>query len=191
MVNMKPIPNISIQRGTSMIEVLVTIVILTFGLLGLVGMQTRLQMSEVESYQRAQGLILIEDMASRIATNRNSASSYVTGTSSPLGTGNSCTYSAGSSRQAQDSCEWSNALQGAGEVTGGSKVGAMIGARGCVEDMGGGAYMVTVAWQGTVPISAPPSSVACGAGSYNTGSFCTSDRCRRVLTTVVRITDLF
>jgi len=176
-----------------MIEVLVTIVILTLGLLGLIGLQTRLQVSEIESYQRAQALILLEDMASRIATNRNLAATYVTGTNNPLGTGNTCTYSTASTRQVQDSCEWSNTLQGAGEKTSPtSMVGAMVGARGCVENMGSGEYLVTVAWQGLGPISPPPASVACGQNAYNgaSGSVCTNDRCRRTLTTIVRIAPL-
>lgn len=176
-----------------MIEVLVTIVILAFGLLGLVGLQSRLQVSEMEAYQRSQALILLEDMANRIATNRTSAASYVTGADNPLGTGNNCTVDTTSARQVQDSCEWSNALQGAAELTStNSRVGAMIGGRGCVESLGSGEYLVTVAWQGMGPISAPPASVACGLNSYNgaSGSACVSDRCRRVLTTVVRIAGL-
>ena len=52
------------QAGTSLVEVLVTIVITAIGLLGLAGMQSRLQTSEMESYQRAQALLLLEDMAS-------------------------------------------------------------------------------------------------------------------------------
>ena len=67
------------QRGTSLIEVMVTVVILTFGLLGLAGLQSRLQLSEMEAYQRSQALILLDDMASRVTTNRNAASTYVTG----------------------------------------------------------------------------------------------------------------
>ncbi|MDP3678960.1 MAG: prepilin-type N-terminal cleavage/methylation domain-containing protein, partial [Methylotenera sp.] len=56
------------QRGALLLEVLVTIVILAIGLLGLAGLQAKLQSSEMESYQRAQALILLNDMASRIAT---------------------------------------------------------------------------------------------------------------------------
>jgi len=170
-----------------MLEVLVTLVILSIGLLGLSGLQMRLQMSEVEAYQRAQALILLEDMANRIAINRSNAANYVT--ASPLGTNNICTYNNASTRQVQDSCQWSGALKGAGETSSGSNVGAMVGGRGCVESLGSNEYMVTVAWQGLSPVSAPPSSVACGANSYDgaTGSACTSDRCRRVLTTIVTI----
>lgn len=177
-----------------MIEVLVTIVILAFGLLGLVGLQTRLQVSEVEAYQRSQALILVEDMANRIATNRNAADDYVTTADSPLGTGHSCSHTGSSTREVQDSCEWSNALQGAAETTGVSntRVGTLVGGRGCVESIGSGEYLVTVAWQGMGPLSVPPASIACGKDSYNgaAGSACVNDRCRRVLTTIVRIAPL-
>lgn len=180
------LPATSAQRGTTMIEVLVTIVILTIGLLGMAGLQARLQVSEMESYQRTQALILLEDMANRITTNRSAASTYVTGSSS-LGVGMTCpTATTTSTVQQVDASEWCNALQGAAEATGGNKVGAMIGARGCIEEEVTNEYMVTVAWQGMTPISAPPASVTCGQGSYN-GGVCTDDRCRRAITTVVRI----
>ena len=57
-------------------EVLVTLVVTAFGLLGLAGLQYRVQMSDVESYQRAQALVLLQDMSSRISTNRGQALSY-------------------------------------------------------------------------------------------------------------------
>lgn len=179
------------QQGASMIEVLVTIIILTFGLLGLVGLQTKLQASEMEAYQRAQALVLLEDMANRLASNRNAAASYAT--PAPLGAGNDCpTLSGTSTQQERDAREWCDALQGAAETSGTSRVGAMIGGRGCVESIGSSEYMVTVAWQGLGPVSAPPSSVSCGAGLYNgaSGSACTNDLCRRAVTTIVRIAAL-
>ena len=174
---------VSTQHGTTLIEVVITMVILSVGLLGLAGLQARLQVSEMESYQRAQALILLEDIASRITTNRSAAASYVTG--SPLGAGMTCP-TATSSMQNVDAKEWCNALQGAAETSGTSKVGAMIGARGCVASVIANEYIVTVAWQGMSPISAPPSSVTCGLNSYNGGA-CTGDRCRRAITTIVSI----
>jgi len=179
---------LSTQRGTTMIEVLVTMVILAFGLLGLAGLQSRLQVSEMESYQRAQALILLEDMANRITTNRSAAVSYVTG--SPLGAGmaDGCPTDV-STVQKVDAKEWCDALQGAAETSGVSKVGAMIGARGCVESTVANEYLVTVAWQGLAPISAPPASVTCGQNAYDgdDGVTCPNDRCRRAITTIVRI----
>ena len=173
------------QRGTSLLEVLVTIIILAIGLLGLAGLQARLQASEMEAYQRAQALILLNDMASRIATNRANAASYVTTT--PLGVG-ATTCDDTSTKQKADASAWCNALQGAAETMGGGNVGAMVGGRGCVEALpDGSSYLVTVAWQGMSPISAP--APACGKNLYNgaAGSACADDLCRRVLTTIVRI----
>jgi len=74
----------------------------------------------------------------------------------------------------------------------------VIGGRGCIERIStSNDYLVTVAWQGLTPISAPPTDVACGADSAGTnpyngaaGSPCTNDRCRRVVTTIVRIANL-
>jgi type IV pilus assembly protein PilV len=179
------------QRGSTMIEVLVTIVVLAIGLLGLAGLQSRLQVSEMEAYQRSQALLLLDDMASRIATNRNFAASYtaVAPVGTPLGAGMTCP-TATTTRVQSDAKEWCDALQGAAEVTSGSaKVGALVGGRGCVESIGSGEYMVTVAWQGLIPISAPPASVLCGKDSYD-GTGCTGDQCRRVVTTLVRVATL-
>lgn len=188
MVMIRPGARPTSQRGATLLEVLVTIVILAIGLLGLAGLQTRLQTSEMEAYQRSQALILLNDMASRIATNRASAASYVTST--PDGVGKAACADV-STRDKADSCEWYNALQGAGETLGtNNNVGAMVGGRGCVEDLNDGEYLVTVAWQGLTPITAPASN--CGAGLYKGGtdSKCTGDLCRRTVSTVVRIGDL-
>jgi type IV pilus assembly protein PilV len=175
------------SRGTSLIEVLVTIIILSFGLLGVVGLQSRMQLSEMETYQRAQALVLLHDMAQRIAVNRGMAAAYVTAT--PLGEGN-CPSGAGT-RPVIDAAEWCHALQGAAEVAGGISSGAMVGGRGCIESLPNDEYMVTVAWQGLSPVSAPPASVNCGRDAYDqAGTSCTDDRCRRVVTTIVRIAAL-
>lgn len=163
-----------LQRGTSMIEVLVTLVILSIGLLGLAGLQARLQVSEMEAYQRAQALILLDDMASRIAANRANAASYVTAGYAVGGCPTTTT-----TQQQRDAAEWCTALQGAAEISGGN-VGAMVGGRGCVDVLPGGLpgeYLVTVAWQGLTPIVAP--AATCGAGSYG------ADTYRRTVTTVV------
>ena len=179
-------------RGASMIEVLVTMVIIAFGLLGMSGLQMRLQMSELESYQRSQALLLVADMANRLAVNRTAAvaGAYGIPAAAPLGAGMACP-TATTNAVERDRKEWCEALQGAGETSGTAKVGAMVGGRGCVESVDGD-LLVTVAWQGLTPIAAPPASVGCGAGSYNAadGSPCVNDLCRRTVTTLVRIATL-
>ena len=180
------------QRGATLIEVLVTLLILAFGLFGLVGLQARLQSTEMESYQRSQALILLNDMASRIAINRRLASTYVTTTA--LGEGGNCPTATGTRLQV-DLKEWCNALKGAAETSGGNNLGAMIGGRGCVQDMGNNEYLITVAWQGLVPTAAPPDGVPCGKDLYDATAAspsapapaCSSDKCRRTVTTLVRI----
>jgi len=185
------------ERGITLVEVLVTLVILAIGLLGLVGLQARVQILQIESYQRAQALMLLNDMAGRIANNRNNAAAYATGplgSPTPVGVGMTCPTST-ASRRDTDIGEWCNALQGASETQGvNNNVGAMVGGRGCVENMTNGAYLVTVAWQGLAPISAsaPPVGVECGRTLYNggTGSSCAGDLCRRAVTSVVQIATL-
>jgi type IV pilus assembly protein PilV len=178
------------QRGVTLVEILITMLIVAFGLLGLGGLQMRLQLSDIESYQRAQALALLEDMANRIATNRNKAATYVTGASSALGTGMTCPATSTTVQQA-DTSQWCAALQGGAEKLGSVKTGAAIGARGCIESIGTNQYLITVAWQGLTPVAAPPASVACGAGLYDTaGTSCTGDMCRRTVTTVLSIATL-
>jgi type IV pilus assembly protein PilV len=153
------------QRGVTLLEVLVTVLILAFGLIGLVGLQTKVQAAQADAYQRAQAVLLVEDMANRISANRVNAASYVTTT--PLGTGDSqptsCTGLAGA---ALDACEWSKELRGAAEQSAGGSVGAMIGARGCITKVAANppVYQVTVAWQAMTSLAAP--SLSCGSGSY-------------------------
>jgi type IV pilus assembly protein PilV len=155
----------------------------------LVGLQGKIQVLQIESYQRAQALMLLQDMSSRIVLNRNNAASYVTDPATPLGEGMTCPTTNATRVQA-DLRDWCNALQGAAETMGGSNVGAMVGGRGCVEDLGADQYLVTVAWQGMGPVSAPNAGVTCGQDLYDGGTNCTADTCRRVATNIVRIADL-
>lgn len=178
------------QRGSTLIEVLVTFFILAVGLLGLLALHSRLQQSETESYQRSQALLLIDDMSSRLASNPNFAANYVT-SNSGIGAGADCPLNAATTKDA-DIKAWCEALKGASETDGANKLGAMIGGRGCIESLGGDRYMITVAWQGLTPLTAPPASVACGKNLYNgvSGSACVNDLCRRTVTTVMEIANL-
>ena len=56
-----------------MIEVLVSLVILLLGLLGLIGLQAKAHNAEIESYQRAQAIVLLQDMFDRMNANRDDA----------------------------------------------------------------------------------------------------------------------
>ena len=58
--------NQRLSGGSSLIEVLITILILMVGLLGLAGLLGVAQTSQMESYQRSQALILLKDIQDRI-----------------------------------------------------------------------------------------------------------------------------
>ena len=161
------------QCGASLLEILVTMVVLAFGLLGLAAFQAKAHVGSIESYQRAQAAVLLQDMQSRMSGNSSEAASYVTAT--PLGTGDELDACAGLAGSARDLCEWSAALQGASEQRdGGGNAGAMEGARGCIsrvremnDSLGvctPAVYQITVAWQGLHPTRAP--AQACGRGLY-------------------------
>lgn len=166
------------QRGTTLIEVLVTMIIIAFGLLGIAALQAKAQVGSIEAYQRAQAVVLLEDLQSRMNGNSAAAASY-TG-QGELGTGDSqpADCSTLAVRSARDLCEWSAALKGAAEVKAGLNTGAMTGARGCVDvvqaaDATAGVcrhaiYLVTVSWQGLHPTIAP--AAACGKNKYGDDS---------------------
>ncbi len=179
------------QQGATLLEVLVTIIVLAVGLLGLAGLQSKLTLVEMESYQRSQALTLMNDMVDRINTNRSDAANYVStitfgtaDTSQPTACGSVSSFAG------RDQCEWSKILQGAAETKSGSKIGAMDGARGCITQIQAqnpaagvctpGIYRVALAWQGLHTTSAP--AVTCGQGSFGS-----DDRYRRVLSTNITI----
>lgn len=161
------------QRGAALLEVLVSILITSFGLLALAGLQTKMNAALLEAYQRAQALSLLEDMTQRMQANQNQDVAYI---AASLGTGDGlqADCSGLGTRALIDRCEWSNSLKGASETAGGGNVGAMLGARGCIEQLqvantGAGAclpaiYRISVAWQGMNATVVP--AVACGANQY-------------------------
>lgn len=159
------------QRGFSLLEVLVTILILAFGLIGLAGMQLKVQAAEDESYQRAQAILMVQDMLNRVSANRANAASYIvtTGSSGFVGNGDSYTScDPTASRSQQDLCEWSTALKGAAErSSAGASLGAMLDAKGCIEQLSTNPLVlrVSVAWQSRATLTAP--SLGCGLGLYS------------------------
>ena len=184
------------QTGLTLIEVLVSLVILLVGLLGLAALMTNSQKAEVESYQRAQALQLLQDMVGRINANRAVVACYAVTTDASTGTpylgvggASGLTCGVGSAisnaRAIQDLNEWSALLAGASESSGGN-VGAMVGARGCVtEDSATNRiYTVSVAWQGLTTTKAPDATLNCAKGLYG------DEKLRRVVSTQVRIANL-
>ncbi|MGZ5181366.1 MAG: type IV pilus modification protein PilV [Ramlibacter sp.] len=163
------------QAGATLIEILVSLVILLVGLLGLIGVMIQSQRAQLESYQRVQALLIVQDMVARINANRVAADCYVQ--AGALGTGNSATPDASGcavgniaqkARATQDLTQWQNLLLGSSEKDAASNnVGTVLGARGCItKDATTGIFQVSVVWQGIQVVGAPPAGVTCGQGTY-------------------------
>jgi type IV pilus assembly protein PilV len=147
-------------NGFMLVEVMVTIVLLSIGLLGLAGLLARTSLAEMEAYQRTQALILAQDMADRIVANKANAARYL-GADYGLGAVTGCGGSIGFQ---SDLCTWSNAIRGATEHAGALNVGTLLNGRGCIATSGANRYLVIVAWQGLAPTVAP--RVECGRDRY-------------------------
>ena len=193
-------PRFAAQQGFTLLEVLVALVILVFGLLGLIGMQAYTQVATFEAYQRGQALILVQDMADRLSTNRATALCYAFTTDTAAGTPYAgtgaavptCTAAAGTTATRAianaDLAAWDAALKGASEQLGGAQVGAALGARGCISfDAATNSYRVAVAWQGMAPTVAPTAGDAtatCGKNLFG------SEAQRREVNVTVRMAKL-
>ena len=186
----------SLQGGFTMIEVMVSLVILLLGLLGLVGLIVVSQRAETESYQRSQALLLLQDMVGRVTVNRRVATCYAITTDMAngapyLGKGSTVTPACGfgttqaNTLAVNDLTAWSNLLTGTAETLGGTNIGAMVGARGCVSyDNTTDAYLVSVAWQGLVATAVPAATLTCGTGLYG------NENLRRVGSVTLQIANL-
>ncbi|WP_439107207.1 type IV pilus modification protein PilV [Congregibacter sp.] len=166
------------QRGVGLIEVLITLLILAVGLLGLAGLQLGTVNGQFDAYQRAQALLLAEEMAGRLRANATVASTagnlYLAAPGDDLYGARDvedCTTKVDLAER--DLCEWNNALVGSSVQRvadpDNPNLGSIISARGCIESIGavGDAFVtirVTVAWQGFASTQAP--AIGCASGEY-------------------------
>ncbi|HET9646331.1 MAG TPA: type IV pilus modification protein PilV [Burkholderiaceae bacterium] len=213
-------PRRSICRadGFTLIEVLISVLILMIGLLGVAGLQGKAVKVEFESYQRAQALTLARDMAGRIAGSRGIVTAgYLDGSVSStdgsvyFGSGSGATdYSNGAgacvlggttalAKAKYEVCQWGLALQGSNEKEGASNVGAMIGARGCLlsndTSLSGALadFYVVVVWQATSAGTEPSGMVSgepASPGSQCASAFAFGSGLRRAVTVRVMVPNL-
>lgn len=182
------------QRGVSMIEVLITLFVLVVGLLGVAAMSLASQRASMESFQRHQALMLLDDMVARINANRTVADCYALtdlATGAPVfgnGSGTLTPCTAGTieayTQANADLAQWDALLKGATVTDDGGNVGAMLGARGCVAKVADNEYQVTVVWQGLNQTAAPSAGVACGQDLYG------NEALRRAVSLPVQFADL-
>lgn len=187
--------NIKRCRGTGLVEVLVTVVVLSIGLLGIATLQVQSKRSNFEAIQRTTATMLAHAMIERMRANPSSLGTYLT-QGAEVG-GESITSEPSPNCSGDNVCsplqlaqhdvwEWEQAIDGASETAGSSNTGGLVSPTACLTGPGGGgsgAYTVSIAWRGQ-NLVANPSSSTCGedSGKYDGSGGKDPDAFRRVLT---------
>jgi type IV pilus assembly protein PilV len=144
-----------LQRGFSLIEVMVSTLVISVSVLGMTGMQITAKRAGLEAIQRTSATSLTMDLIERMRSNPEALSSYVT---TGLGGGSitveptpDCSYDSTNTctiaeLAAHDLWEWEQAIDGAAEtrIVEGSpvSVGGLFDPTACVS-VNGGAVTVT------------------------------------------------
>ena len=182
---MKRLPSFATQRsilGISLIEVLVSLVILSLGVLAVVALQLVAKRNNADAGQRTIAAQLAYDMLERMRANCAPArlNEYRTADNSPLGRGS---LSAPSQNCASADCttaqlvtydrwQWEQTLDGAAEKKGTANTGGLVLPTACISGPAGGGdglYTVTIVWRGTVGIPPEFSGVATDATRQGCG----------------------
>ena len=185
-----------------MMEILVTLFIIMIGLLGIIALQGKAQVAELEAYQRTQALIALSDMnANRatvscfaITTDTTNGTPYLGPGANAFGTP-ACAASTTSYNNRADAAitDIHNFFQGTSEQLSGNDVAAMLNGRACISydnttELGGeagtGLYKIIVTWQAMGDLEPPPTDM-CAKNEYGT------ELKRRAVSTSFRLANLY
>jgi len=157
--------------GFSLVEVLITVFVLSIGLLGIAGLQILSKQSTSEAIQRTTASFLTHDITERMRSNPTALNSYVGKT---VGNGTIQTEPSPDCRTAtctdtqmaaHDLWEWEQALDGAAETTVNAKTGGLFQPTGCIIGplVGGSAlYTITIVWRGKSALTNGNAANTCG-----------------------------
>lgn len=163
------------QRGFSLLEVLVTIVVFAVGLLGAGALQLVSKKATYDAIQRTGAAFLAADALERLRANGAALDQYLgafaAGTRPAPGTDCEAGVCDAAELAAYDLWLLSEAIAGNAEVaTDGTAGGGLVDAVMCVTgpaDGSSGFYEVAIVWRGRGAM-ADRSGHACGAGGYGT-----------------------
>jgi len=175
------------QCGFSLIEVLISLLVISVGLLSIASLQLLSKRSTYDAAQRTTAALLAGDMLSRMRNNRGALISYLPDQpigSAPLAApatlcedGTTCTAE---ELATWDLWQWKQLLDGLQAQSEEGAAGGLVSPLACFSGPafgGNGTYTLAIAWRGMTPATSPGSS-DCGAGSGNYGD---ADEYRRVL----------
>jgi type IV pilus assembly protein PilV len=177
-----------LQRGFSLIEMLVALIVFSVGLLAIAGMQTMSKQANFEALQRTAASQIAYGLLEDIRVNGDAINTYLGAGEigggargaepAPNCSGNAVCTAA--QKAAHDLWFWEQVLDGNLEMNGNAGAGGLVLPALCITGpAGGGAgiYTVTIAWRGTASLnSANPSN--CGTASGNFGA---SNEFRRIM----------
>lgn len=168
------------SRGFSLLELLVTVVVFSVGLLTVAGLQTVSKQANFEAIQRTTASQIANGLLEEIRTNGDAADVYLA--AGELGAGSrgaepapNCIGAAecnAAQKAAFDLWFWEQAIDGNLETIGGAGTGGLVLPAMCITGpAGGGAgiYQVTIVWRGTVSITNAVNN-PCGTASGNYGA---------------------
>ncbi|MFT5709767.1 MAG: type IV pilus assembly protein PilV [Halioglobus sp.] len=189
------------QRGFTLIEVLVTFVVLAIGLLGIVSLQALSKTSQHQGIQRTRAVAIADGMLEKIRINPAGLATYAIGLN-PLGDGTisseptpNCISAVCNTTQmaAHDLWQWEQALDGTTVTVGGVATAGLINPQACViftaatGKTNTGLLQVLVQWSDlreTIDaVQAGDVDVACG------GAAAGGDRFRRKVTASTFVID--
>jgi type IV pilus assembly protein PilV len=171
------------QSGIGMIEVLVTLFIISVGFLNMAALQTTAKRSNFDAVQRTTAVMLAHDIVERMRANPGVLGTYLTsgvggGTQvAPVrdcGAGVSCTPL---QLAAFDLYQWEQTIDGISEsrtISGTlTQTGGLVNPAACISGPSGGGpgiYTVTIVWRGLAELNNNSAS-SCGAlsGLYGAG----------------------
>lgn len=172
------------QRGIGLIEILITLLIFSVGVLAIAGLQAVAKRNNYDAIQRTTAANLARFMVSSMRANPVGRANYLVSETNPLGGRSSpsapeadcLTQSCTPGELASfDLYEWEMALDGASDVVietdsedGGTTVtqtGGLVSPSGCIlgpADGSAGFYTVIIAWRGITQLDDADNVVACG-----------------------------
>lgn len=169
------------QSGFSMIEILVTLIIVTLGLLSSATLQALSKRANYDAAQRTTAAHLAEDLLERMRGNPGALADYVP--AGALGGGSMGGAPAIDCSTAGITCtpaemaafelwQWEQQLDGALELDGARMTGGLVSPVACIQGPaflgGNGEYTVSIAWRGMTSL-VNPTSTSCGEASGNYG----------------------
>jgi len=169
-----------LQRGFSLIELLVALIVFSIGLLAIAGLQTVSKAANFEAIQRTAASQIAYGLLEEMRVNGDAMDIYLA--AGELGGGSrggepapNCRIGAecnAAQKAAHDLWFWEQALDGNLETNAGAGTGGLVLPTMCIAGpAGGGAgiYQVTIAWRGSASISNAVNS-PCGAAGGNYGA---------------------